>query len=427
MKKVVLAYSGGLDTSAAIKWLQEKGHEVIALAVDVGQPEDLGPVKEKALKIGAVESEVIDVKEEFVNDFVTKSLKANAMYQEKYPLATALARPLIAKHLVEKAKKEGTISVAHGCTAKGNDQVRFDIATKSLAPEFEIIAPARKWEMSREETIEYSKKHGIEVEAKKDSPYSIDENLWGRSVECGVLEDPWNEPPEDAYSWTKSSKKAPDNETEITISFEKGIPAAIDNKKESLIKIIEKLNKLGGDNGVGRIDMVEDRVVGIKSREIYEAPAALILTFAHKDLENLVIERDVLQYKQKIEADYSKLIYNGLWYSPLKEALDAFIDKTQEKVTGDVRIKLYKGNAKIVGRKSEYSLYDFGMATYDEGDMFKHEAAEGFIELYGLSATTASASPSPSPSSSKSTSSDQKDDPIKSVSSSPKPKKKGKK
>lgn len=384
MKKVVLAYSGGLDTSVAIKWLQEKGYEVIALAVDVGQPDDLRAVGEKALKIGAIESLVIDAKEEFAKDFVIPALKANAIYENKYPLATALARPLIAKYLVQKAKEAGAKSIAHGCTAKGNDQVRFELAIKALGPDLEVIAPARQWKMTREESIEYAKKNDIEVEAKKESPYSVDENIWGRSAECGLLEDPWVEAPENAFSWTKDPEKAKDKHLYVNITFEKGVPTSVDGKTRGLVKVIEKLNELGGEFGIGRIDMVEDRVVGIKSREIYEAPAAKILINAHRELESITLEKNLLQYKQKIEQDYANLIYNGMWYSPLKESIDSFIENTQESVTGEIRLKLYKGNATVVGRHSDYSLYDLSQATYEKGDKFKHEAAEGFIELYGL-------------------------------------------
>jgi argininosuccinate synthase len=387
MEKVVLAYSGGLDTSVAIKWLQEKGYEVIALAVDVGQPGDLQKVKEKALKTGAIDSLVVDAKEEFAKDFVIPALKANAMYENKYPLATALARPLIGKYLVETALDAGAGYVAHGCTAKGNDQVRFELAIKSLGPDLKVIAPARVWGMTREDSIEYAKKHGIEVEAKKESPYSVDENIWGRSAECGLLEDPWVEPPEDAFDWTNNPADSPDDHLYVNVAFEKGVPISVDGEKLGLTGVISKLNEIGGKYGVGRIDMVEDRVVGIKSREIYEAPAGTILIMAHRELESIVLEKEVLQYKQKLEADYAKLVYNGQWFSPLKEAFDAFIDKTQAEVTGQLRLKFYKGNVTIVGRHSENSLYNLGMATYEKGDVFKHDAAEGFIELFGLPLT----------------------------------------
>jgi len=383
--KVVLAYSGGLDTSVAIKWLQEKYNlEVVTLAVDLGQPGDMGAIKQKALDIGAKESYVTDTKEEFVKNFILPSLKANALYEGEYPLATALARPLIAKHLVEVAKKSDADFVAHGSTGKGNDQVRFEVSVASLDPSIKVIAPIREWSMTRDEAMEYAEEHGISVPTTKKSPYSVDENLWGRSCECGALEDPWEEPPEEAYSWTKSPIEVSDKAEFIEIDFIKGEPVGLNGQQMDTVSLIKELNKLGGAYGVGRIDMVENRLVGIKSREIYECPAAIILIKAHKELEALTLERDLSHFKSLLEHKYAELIYYGQWFSPLKKALDSFFEKTQEKVAGTVRIKLYKGSVAIVGRKSEESLYDRSLATYEAADSFSHESAKGFIELFGL-------------------------------------------
>jgi len=384
-KKVVLAYSGGLDTSVAIKWLQEKYNlEVIALAVDLGQPGDLDAIKQKALLIGAKESYVIDAKKEFIKEFILPALKANAVYEGKYPLATALARPLIAKCLVEAANKSGADFVAHGSTGKGNDQVRFEVSIASLDPSIKVIAPIREWSMSRDESMRYAEKHGIPVPTTKKSPYSTDENLWGRSCECGVLEDPAKEPPEDAYSWTKSPLEASDKPEYVEIEFIEGSPVGLNGKQMDMMNLIKTLNELGGKHGVGRVDMVENRLVGIKSREIYECPAAVILIQAHRELEALTLERDIAHFKLLLEHKYAELVYYGQWYSPLKEALDSFMEKTQEKVTGKVKMKLYKGSNFVVGRESKESLYDFSLATYEAADAFSQDSAKGFIELFGL-------------------------------------------
>ena len=386
IKKILLAYSGGLDTSVAIKWLQDKyDAEIITYTAHLGQPQDWDAVEKKAMATGASKAYIDDIREEFITDYVYPALKVNAMYQEKYPLATALARPLISKRMVEIAQKEGVDALAHGCTGKGNDQVRFEVSFKALAPEMEIIAPLRDWEfVSRDAEIEYAEANDIPVKATKDSPYSIDQNLWGISIECGILEDPWAEPPADAYQWTKDVDDTPDQPKYITIDFEKGIPVAIDGEKMAPIDLVEKLNELGSEYGVGRIDMLEDRLVGIKSREIYEAPAGEILITAHKALEDLTLDRDTKNYKAEMSAKYAELTYNGLWFSPLRDALDAFVDKSQQTVTGTVKVKLYKANCTLAGRKSEYSLYDHGLATYDESDNFDHKAAPGFINLWAL-------------------------------------------
>jgi len=385
LKKIVLAYSGGLDTSVAIKWLQEKYEsEVIALCADVGEGKDLEFVKSKAEKIGAIKSYMVDAQEEFLKDYAFPALKANAMYEGVYPLSAGLSRPLICKLLVDVAKKEGAFAVAHGCTGKGNDQVRFDVSVTALAPDIKIIAPVREWPMSREEEIDYAAKNDIPVPISKENPFSIDQNLWGRSIECGVLEDPWAEPPEEAFEWTVSCDKAPDTPTYIEITFEKGIPVALDGKTVTPVELVKMLNKIAGDNGFGRIDHVENRLVGIKSREIYECPASLLLIKAHQELEHLTLTKDTLHFKYGIDQKYGELIYDGLWFSPLREALEAFIDKTQEVVNGTVKVKLFKGSAMAVGRKSENSLYDIKLATYDKDDQFDHNSAKGFITLWGL-------------------------------------------
>lgn len=385
-KKVVLAYSGGVDTSVCIPYLkQEWGvDEVITLAADLGQGDELGPIQVKALKSGAVESLVEDATTEFVTDYAFKAIKANALYENRYPLSTALARPLIAKLLVDAAEKYGADAVAHGCTAKGNDQVRFDLGILALNPTLKVLAPAREWNMSREQTIAYGEQFGLEFPVKKSSPFSIDRNLLGRSIEAGPLEDPMTEPPEEIYLMTKAIADTPDTPEYVEIGFEKGIPVSLNGQTLDPVALISQLNDLVGKHGVGRIDMIENRVVGIKSREIYEAPALLVLIDAHRDLESLTLTADVTQYKKGIEETYSHLIYQGLWYSPLKESLDAFIDHTQERVTGMVRIKLFKGNATIVGRQSDYSIYSPHLSTYGEDDQFDHKAAEGFIYIWGL-------------------------------------------
>ena len=388
-EKVVLAYSGGLDTSICIKWLMDNYDlDVIAVAGDVGQEHDgLEKVREKALRTGAIESYVIDMREEFVNEYLTDAIRANALYENKYPLLSALSRPVISKHLVEIAHKHGAKYIAHGCTGKGNDQVRFESSIMALDPSIKIIAPVREWEFkTRPEEMEWAEAHGIEVPTTKKTPYSIDDNLWGRAIECGVLEDPWNEPPEDIYTMTISPEAAPDKPEYIEISFKEGIPCALDGHEMSFMDIILHLNDIAGRNGFGRIDMIENRLVGVKSRECYEQPAALALIQAHKSLEDLCLERGVLHYKLGIEQEWATQVYYGLWFAPLKMALDAFIASTQKYVTGTVRVKFYKGTCTVVGRKSDYSLYSLELATYDEGDQFDHASAAGFIQLHALTA-----------------------------------------
>ncbi|MCR4425873.1 MAG: argininosuccinate synthase [Firmicutes bacterium] len=385
VKKVVLAYSGGLDTSVAIKWIQDKyGAEVVALAVDVGAKKDLEAIKKKALAIGAVKSLVTDARQTFVLNYVYPSLKANAMYEGKYPLTAALSRPLISQLLVDAAHREGADAVAHGCTGKGNDQVRFDVSIQALDPALRIIAPVREWPMSREEEIEYAKANNIPVPVTVKSPYSVDENLWGRSAECGVLENPWTEPPPDVYTMTTDPVHAPAEPEYLDITFDRGVPVQINNEHMNPVDMIETLNAIAGKHGVGRVDMVENRLVGIKSREIYEAPAASVLIAAHQDLESLTMPREMLHFKKLVEQKYSELVYFGLWYSPLREALDAFINETQKTVTGTVKVKLFRGSCTVVGRRSPYSLYDYALATYDRGDTFDHSAAVGFIQIWGL-------------------------------------------
>lgn len=384
-EKIILAYSGGLDTSVAIKWLQEKyNYDVIAMAADVGEGKDLQFAHDKALKIGALKCHVIDAKQRFADEFLLPALQANALYEGQYPLVSALSRPLISQMLVEVAQQEGAVAIAHGCTGKGNDQVRFDVGIMTLAPELKIVAPVREDPMPREEAIAYAEQHGIPVPIKKENPFSIDQNLWGRSCECGVLEDPWNEPPEAAYDLTVNPAEAPDTPTEIIISFEQGKPVAIDGEKHSFVTIIENLNKIAGQHGIGRIDHVENRLVGIKSREIYEAPGAMTLIKAHQALEALTLTRDVMQLKPLLEQQMTQLIYNALWFSPLRDAVQAFITETQKSVNGDVRLKLFKGQATVVGRQSPNSLYNFDLATYNLDDQFDHAAALGFIKLWGL-------------------------------------------
>ncbi len=385
-EKVVLAYSGGVDTSVCIPYLKEEWgvKEVITLAADLGQGDELEPIREKALKSGALESLVADATEDFVKDYAFPSIQANALYENRYPLSTALARPLIAKLLVEAAEKYGADAVAHGCTGKGNDQVRFDVSIMALNPNLKVLAPAREWGMSREETIAYGERFGIPSPVKKSSPYSIDRNLLGRSIEAGPLEDPNFEAPEEIYLMTKAIADTPNEPEYIEIGFTCGLPTSLNGIDLAPVALISQLNQLAGNHGVGRIDMVENRLVGIKSREIYEAPALLVLINAHRDLESLTLTADVSHYKRGIEETYSQMIYQGLWYSPLKDALDAFIKKTQEQVSGTVRVKLFKGNASIVGRKSENSLYSPDLATYGAEDQFDHKAAEGFIYVWGL-------------------------------------------
>ena len=385
-KKVVLAYSGGVDTSVCIPYLkQEWGvEEVITLAADLGQGDELEPIRQKALNSGASISLVVDAKLEFIQNYAFPALQANALYENRYPLSTALARPLIAKLLVEAAEKYGADAVAHGCTGKGNDQVRFDVAIAALNPNLKVLAPAREWGMSREETIAYGERCGIPSPVKKSSPYSVDLNLLGRSVEAGPLEDPYYEPTEEVFALTKRIEDTPNEPEYLEIGFEKGIPVAVNGQAYGPVEIFVHLNAIVGNHGIGRIDMLENRLVGIKSREIYETPALIMLIHAHRDLESLTLAKDVTMYKRGIEETYGQMVYNGLWYSPLKSAIDAFVHNTQERVTGIVRVKLFKGNATIVGRKSVNSLYAEDLATYGSGDQFDHKAAEGFIYVWGL-------------------------------------------
>lgn len=388
-EKVVLAYSGGLDTSVAIKWLQEKYNlEVIAFSVDIGNEPDFPAIREKALKLGAVKALVSDARQIYIDEFAFPAFQAGAVYQGQYPLATALGRPLIARLMVEVARAEGAGVIAHGCTGKGNDQVRFDVSVAALSPDLKIIAPAREWQMTREETIEYAQRNDIPIPITSDCPYSIDQNLWGRSIECGVLEDPWIEPPDDAFIWAKPVADTPDTPEYLEIDFEKGIPVAINGNKTDAIKLIQAVNDLAGKHGIGRIDHIEDRVVGIKSREIYEAPAAAVLFRAHQALESLILSREQLRFKHIIAAEYADLIYNGLWFTSFREDLAAYVESTQRFVTGTVRIKLFKGNCYVVGRKSPTSLYRHELATYDRGDTFDQGDAVGFINIWGLSART---------------------------------------
>ena len=385
--KVVLAYSGGLDTSVAIKWLTEKYNmEIVTLTADIGGVSDLPAIKEKALKVGAVKAIILDARKPFIDSFVFPALQADVLYEGQYPLATALGRPLIAKLLVETARSEGAIAVAHGSTGKGNDQVRFDVGVAALAPELKIIAPAREWDMTREETIVYAEQHGIPIPITAARPYSIDENLWGRSIECGVLEDPWTEPPEEIFAWTKSQTIAPDEPGYVEIGFERGIPISLDGKELDGVTIVEQLNEMAGKHGIGRIDHLESRLVGIKSREIYEAPAATVLLNAHRALGAMTLSRHQLRFNEKVSSEYADIIYDGLWFTALRQDLAAYVKSSQANVTGTVRVKLHKGNCLVVGRKSPASLYERSLATYDKGDMFDHEASLGFIHIWGLPA-----------------------------------------
>lgn len=384
-QKVVLAYSGGLDTSVAIKWLSETyGYDVIAMSADVGEGKDLSFIRQKALQIGAVESYMIDARETFANDFILPSLQANALYEGVYPLSAALSRPLISQLLVQVAEQAGAVAVAHGCTGKGNDQVRFDVSVAALAPSVAVVAPVREWGWSRDEEIEYAKQHGIPIPVTLDSPFSVDANLWGRSCEAGVLEDPWTEAPEEAFDWTVSPVLAPNDPGYVDVEFEKGVPVALNGERIALVELITRLNSIAGAHGVGRIDHVENRLIGIKSREVYEAPAALSLIRAHQALERLTLTREVAQFKPLMEQKYAELVYNGLWFSPLKAAVDAFIAQTQQTVTGTVRLKLFKGSVQAAASASPYSLYNHDLATYATGDTFDHKAAVGFISLWGL-------------------------------------------
>jgi len=384
-ERVVLAYSGGLDTSVGIGWLKEAtGKEVVALAIDVGQGgEDMEEIRQRALDCGAVEAVVIDAKDEFANDYLMPALKANALYQKRYPLVSALSRPLIAKYLASTALELGANSVAHGCTGKGNDQVRFEAAVAALAPDLTSLAPVRDFALTRDKAIEYAAKHNLPISQSKKSPYSIDQNVWGRAVETGFLEDPWNAPIEDLYTYSVDPA-IPRDAVEVIITFTEGIPTAIDGKAVTPLEAVMLMNEIAGGQGVGRIDIVEDRLIGIKSREIYESPAGIALIAAHEELENMTIERDLARYKRDVESKWAELVYDGLWFSGLKRSLDVFIDDTQKYVSGDIRLNLHAGKATVTGRRSETSLYDFNLATYDTGDTFDQSMAKGFIELWSL-------------------------------------------
>ncbi|ARK31719.1 argininosuccinate synthase [Halalkalibacter krulwichiae] len=384
-EKVVLAYSGGLDTSVAIKWLADKGYDVIAVGLDVGEGKDLDFVKQKALDVGAIESYSIDAKKEFAEDFVLPTLQAHTMYEEKYPLVSALSRPLISKKLVEIAEETGAVAVAHGCTGKGNDQVRFEVSIQALNPNLKVLAPVREWGWSRDEEIEYAKANNIPIPVDLDNPYSVDQNLWGRANECGILEDPWATPPEGAYELTAAIENTPDEAEIIEIGFEQGVPVTLNGKSYQLDQLILELNQVAGKHGVGRIDHVENRLVGIKSREVYECPGAMTLIKAHKELEDITLTKEVAHFKPVISKKLSEVIYDGLWFSPITKALQAFLTETQKTVTGVVRVKLFKGHAIVEGRKSPYSLYNEKLATYSTDDEFDHSAAVGFISLWGLS------------------------------------------
>ncbi len=390
-KRVVLAYSGGLDTSVAVKWIGEEwGAEVIALAVDVGQgvDDDWDTIRARALAAGAVEAIVVDARAEFAEDFVTPALRANALYEGKYPLVSALSRPVIARHLVRAARQHNADAVAHGCTGKGNDQVRFEVSTRALAPDLEVLAPVRVWGLTREDSIEYAAKHGIPIRVRKDSPYSVDENLWGRTIECGILEDPWVEPPEEVYALTSKATDAPREPRELMIGFEGGVPVTLDGAPTPLHELVPAVSAAVGAYGWGRIDMVENRRVGIKSREIYECPGSLALLLAHADLESITLERDLMREKARLEPRYAELVYDGLWHSPLRRSLDAFVGASQAPVTGEVRLRLEPGRCFVAGRRAEHGLYDYELATYAAEDAFRHEDAAGFVRLWGLGVET---------------------------------------
>ena len=383
-EKVILAYSGGLDTSVSIKWLTDQGYDVVACCLDIGEGRDTQSIKDKALAVGAIESYAIDAREEFAQDFALIALQGNTFYENSYPLVSALSRPLIAKKLVELALATGATTVAHGCTGKGNDQVRFEVAIAALAPHLKVIAPVREWKWSREEEIAYAAEKGVPIPADLDNPYSIDQNLWGRACECGVLEDPWATPPKGAYAITQELEDTPDVPTIVEITFDQGVPTAIDGETMNLAELIMKLNRVAGEHGVGRIDHIENRLVGIKSREVYECPGAIALMTAHKELEDLVFVRELAHFKPIIEQQLAQVIYDGLWFNPLTEALITFLKRTQVYVNGIVRLKLFKGNVICEGRKSENSLYDENLATYTSADTFDQHAAIGFIKLWGL-------------------------------------------
>jgi argininosuccinate synthase len=389
--RVVLAYSGGLDTSVAVKWIGEEwGAEVVALAVDVGQgvDDDWDTIRARALAAGAVEAIVVDARAEFADDFVVPALRANALYEGKYPLVSALSRPVIVRHLVRAAREHHADAVAHGCTGKGNDQVRFEVSTRALAPDLDVLAPVRVWGLTREDSIEYAAKHGIPIRVRKDSPYSVDENLWGRTIECGILEDPWVEPPEEVYALTAKATDAPREPRELVVGFEGGVPVRLDGVATPLPELIPAVSAAVGGYGWGRIDMVENRRVGIKSREIYECPGSLALLLAHADLESITLERDLMREKARLEPRYAELVYDGLWYSPLRRSLDAFVEASQAPVTGEVRLRLEPGRCFVAGRRAEHGLYDYELATYAAEDAFRHEDAAGFVRLWGLGVET---------------------------------------
>ncbi|SHG16200.1 argininosuccinate synthase [Streptoalloteichus hindustanus] len=384
-ERVVLAYSGGLDTSVAIGWIaQETGAEVVAVAVDVGQGgEDMETIRQRALACGAVEAVVADARDEFAEQYCLPALQTNALYMERYPVVSALSRPLIVKHLVQAAKMHGADTVAHGCTGKGNDQVRFEVGIGALAPDLKVIAPVRDYAWTREKAIAWAEERNLPIDVNKRSPYSIDQNVWGRAVETGFLEDIWNAPIEDVYSYTQDPTE-PRDADELVITFDQGVPVAIDGETVTVLQAIQELNRRAGAQGVGRIDIVEDRLVGIKSREVYEAPGAIALITAHQELENVTLERDLARFKRQVEQRWTELVYDGLWFSPLKDALDTFVADTQRHVSGEVRLVLHGGRAVVNGRRSEQSLYDFNLATYDEGDNFDQSLAKGFVQLWGL-------------------------------------------
>jgi argininosuccinate synthase len=390
-EKIVLAYSGGLDTSVAIRWLQEKySADIATLTMDLGGKVDLEEARQRALTIGAIRADVLDARDEFITEYVWPALQASALYEGTYPLATALGRPLIAKHLVRIAQEESAFGIAHGCTGKGNDQVRFDVSAAALAPQMKVIAPAREWGMSRDQEIAYAQERGIPLDLNKRSPYSVDENLWGRSIEAGDLEDPWNEPPEEAYAWTVAASAAPDEPQYIEVDFTRGIPVSIDGHRLGGAALVELVNDMAGKHGIGRIDHIENRLVGIKSREIYEAPAAVVLHQAHRAIEQMCLTKEQARFKERMAAEYADMVYNGLWFSAHRHNLDAYVKSTQTHVTGKVRLRLHKGSATVVGRQSDQSLYRHSLATYDESDSFDHQASVGFIHLYGLPTRTQS-------------------------------------
>ncbi len=385
-KRVVLAYSGGLDTSVAVRWMAERwGVEVVCVAADVGQGGDFAALKARAEAAGAVDVVVVDCREEYAADFVAPALRANALYEGRYPLVSSLSRPIIVRHLVEAARAFGADGIAHGCTGKGNDQVRFEVSVRALAPDLEVLAPVRVWGLTREDSITYAERHDIPVNVTRASPYSIDENLWGRAIECGVIEDPWSSPPEEVFTLTRPTATEP---VELVLAFEAGLPVAVDGRPMPLHELVVHVGHVVGSYGWGRVDMVESRRVGIKSREVYECPAALALLLAHADLEGLTLERDVLHEKHRLEPRWAELVYDGMWYSPLKLALDAFITETQRYVTGEVRLRCDQGRCFVAGRRSDVGLYDYGLATYDAADTFRHEDAEGFVRLFGLGIQT---------------------------------------